>query len=151
MQLREMIESGAIKAGNQTNLAKVIGVHAEVIYAAKAGRRGLPASACFKLAAILGIEEKKVIAASELATEKDEEKRAFFAPFVLNGIAPLASALAVLSLLIAPNESYANDRSFMSSNIMQPMDSKTYENQNNVIGIMRSRHDSTTGGLSVPD
>lgn len=82
MQLREMIEKAAELSNGQSNLAKVIGVHPEALTAAKAGKRGLPAHACGKLAEILGIERWTVLSASELVTEKNEEKRAYFAPFV---------------------------------------------------------------------
>lgn len=138
MQLRQMIEAGSIKAGNQELLAKAIGTSGKHITEAKAGRRGLPAFACFKLAELIEVDVQKVIAASELVTEKNEDKRAFFAPFVLNGIAPLASALAVLSLSLAPNETYANDTTFVTKAVSQHEDSTTCDNQKTVIWIMRS-------------
>lgn len=84
MELREMIEAATKLVENQKLIAKVIGVAPNSLTDAKAGRRGLPASACIKLAKILEIDPIAVIAASELVTEKNAEKRALFAPFVLN-------------------------------------------------------------------
>jgi len=84
MNLRDMIEEATKRHEDQKAMAKVIGVHPDVLTSAKAGRRGLPVAACYKLAAILGIDEKIVVAASELVTEKNPEKRAVFAPFVLD-------------------------------------------------------------------
>jgi hypothetical protein len=133
-----MIESAAVKAGSQTNLAKVIAMNPNDLSSVKAGKRGLTMFACFKLAELTGIDVKKVIAASELITEKNEDKRAFFAPFVLNGIAPLASALVALSLTLAPEKSYASDSLYVTNAISQPAQSTGYDTSKNVIWIMRS-------------
>ena len=94
MELRDMIENAAKIAGNQTAIAKVIGVHPNDLSAAKAGKRGLPEVACGKLAEILGIDRWTVIAASALVTEKNPEKRAYLAPFVLE-IAAFATGTIV--------------------------------------------------------
>lgn len=116
MNLSEMIELAARKCGSQKELAKVIGERPDVLTAAKAGRRGLPAIACGKLAEILGIDRWTVIAASELVTEKNEEKRAYFSPFVLNSLASLATAVGAASLALSPNDSHAaNDTCKVSS------------------------------------
>lgn len=116
MQLREMIILAAQKVGNQEELAKVIGTSGKHLTEAKAGRRGLPAMACGKLAEILGIDRWTVIAASELVTEKNEEKRAYFSPFVLNSLASLATAVGAASLALSPNDSHAsNDTCKVSS------------------------------------
>lgn len=116
MQLRDMIDAAGKKIGNQTDLAKVLGVPRNNLYDAKAGRRGLPAMACGKLAEILGIDRWTVIAASELVTEKNEEKRAYFSPFVLNSLASLATAVGAASLALSPNDSHAaNDTCKVSS------------------------------------
>lgn len=114
MELREMIEAAAKLAGDQKQLAKVIGLHPGVLTEAKAGRRGLPEVACGKLAEILGIDRWTVIAASALVTEKNPEKRAYLAPFVRE--LPRKAAAWVIGIVsaatigtIAPTDSYAND------------------------------------------
>lgn len=83
MELKDLIEQGNSKAGNQTALANLLGIPRDVLTHAKAGRRSLPVSACFKLAEILDIDERSVVATSELVTEKNPERRAVFAPFVM--------------------------------------------------------------------
>ncbi len=82
MELKFLIESANQAAGTQSALAKRLGVSSMQLTHAKAGRSGLPVSACFRLAEILEIDAKPVIAASELVTEKNPERRAVFAPFV---------------------------------------------------------------------
>lgn len=119
MELREMIESAAKVAGSQANLAKTIGVRPDQLTHAKAGRAGLPASACYQLAAILDLDPAVVVAASELVTEKNPAKRAVFAPFV-HGI-PRTAAAWILGLAtaatggIAPTDAKANDTITVSS------------------------------------
>lgn len=82
MRLREMIEKAIHASNNQSDIAKVIGVSAKALTEAKAERRGLPAYACVKLAQLIGEDECRVIAASELVTEKNPERRAIWLPFV---------------------------------------------------------------------
>ena len=120
MELREMIENAAKIAGDQTSLAKVIGVERNNLTGAKAGRRGLPVSACIELAKILDVAPITVIAASELITEKNPKKRALLAPFVLE--LPRKAAAWVLGLasvaaigVTAPNDVYASDTFNVSS------------------------------------
>lgn len=121
MQLREMIEVAAKKCGNQNDLAKVIDISAKALTEAKAGRRGLPAIACGKLAEILEIDRWTVIAASELVTERNEDKRAYFSPFVLNGVSSLATVLTAVMLTTAPGEASASNDTFnVSRPALQP-------------------------------
>lgn len=82
MELRQMIEIGNKKVGSQADLAKVIGVAANTLTDAKAGRRGLPAEACGRLADIIEADRWAVLAASNLVTERNEEKRAYWRSFV---------------------------------------------------------------------
>lgn len=114
MELREMIEAAAKITGDQTSLAKVIGVDRNNLTGAKAGRRGLPEVACGKLAEILKIDRWTVIAASALVTEKNPEKRAYLVPFVLGLPRKVAAWLiAIVSgatiATLAPTEAHAND------------------------------------------
>ena len=114
MELREMIETAAKIAGDQNSLAKVIGVDRNNLTAAKAGRRGLPEVACGKLAEILEVDRWTVIAASALITERDPEKRAYLAPFVLELPRKAAAWLIAIASgatigTVAPNDAHASD------------------------------------------
>jgi len=107
MNLREIIEAGTNKAGEQKALASILHIHPAVITQAKAGKRGLPVSACIMLANYLGIESTPVIAASELVTEKDEERRKAFYPFVMGRRMSLIALLALTGITATPTESQA--------------------------------------------
>jgi plasmid maintenance system antidote protein VapI len=126
MHLNELINLASQKAGSQTNLAKVIGVHPNVVSEAKANKRGLPAEACGKLADLIGVDRWTVLAASNLITEKNEEKRAYWAPFVLNGISAFATAAAALLLTSASTKTYANDTLKMSDSACNTVKSMRY-------------------------
>lgn len=120
MELREMIESAAKISGSQTALAKDIGVRPDQLTHAKAGRAGLPEVACGKLAEILGVDRWTVIAASALVTERNPEKRAYLAPFVLalpRKAAAWLIAIATSAMIGtgAPTDVYANDTIKVSS------------------------------------
>lgn len=84
MELNELIELGVRQKGSLIELANHLGVIRESLSAAKAHKRGLPADACMKLSKLIGVPFETVIGASELATERKEEKRAFWLPFVTN-------------------------------------------------------------------
>jgi len=141
MELREMIESAAKIEGSQANLAKTIGVRPDQLTHAKAARAGLPASACYKLAALLGLDPAVVVAASELVTEKNPEKRAVFAPFVRElprkAAAWAVAAIAATTASIAPSESYANDTFKVSDVEKASSDSTTYGRVADKLPIMR--------------
>lgn len=114
MELRQMIEAAAKVSGDQKKLAKAIGLSPNNITEAKAGRRGLPASACYQLAAILDLDPAVVVAASELVTEKNPQKRAVFAPFVLElprkaAAWVMTAATAAMIGTTAQSDAYAND------------------------------------------
>lgn len=82
MELRAYISKGEDIKKSGKALADFLGVTAPDLSSAKAGRRGLPAYACVKLAQLIGEDERCVIAASELVTEKNPERRAVWLPFV---------------------------------------------------------------------
>lgn len=107
MDLRELIEAGSRKAGEQKALAALLKIGTTDIANAKAGRRGLPAPACFMLADYLGIDPATVIAASELVTEKNEERRKIFYPFVMGRAALFCAATVLLGTTALPPESRA--------------------------------------------
>lgn len=119
MELREMIETAAKITGDQAHLSKVVGQHSNALTNAKAGRRGLPVSACIKLAEILDIDPMKVIAASELATEKNETKRAVFYPFVSAGRAILIALSVTAGFGATANRADAASNRFDIFNMSQ--------------------------------
>ncbi|MDO8933117.1 MAG: hypothetical protein Q7U97_12040 [Rhodocyclaceae bacterium] len=82
MELRDMIDIGINKVGSRNALADRIGVAGQQITDAKSGRVKLPDIACGKLGEILGIDRWTVVAASNLVTEKNPEKRAYLAQFL---------------------------------------------------------------------
>lgn len=107
MDLRNLIEAGSKKAGEQKALASFIDIPEKNLSDAKAGRRGLPDYACIRLANYLGIDPIKVIAASALVTEKNEERRKVFYPFVMGRAAMIAAMTALLGTTALPPESQA--------------------------------------------
>ena len=78
MTLSEYIDAGAKKAGSVAELGRLLGLTREATTAAKSERRQLPIDACIKLADYIDADRIAVISANELATEKKEEKRAFW-------------------------------------------------------------------------
>ena len=82
MDLRAYIEKAAEKTEGQKALADLLGLTQQALTDAKSSRRGLPAYACVKLAQLIGEDERRVLAASELVTEKNPERRAVWLPFV---------------------------------------------------------------------
>ncbi|GAB1393788.1 hypothetical protein MASR1M60_19520 [Rhodocyclaceae bacterium] len=82
MELRDYIECGSTKCGSMKAMAEKLGMELDHVSKAKAHRRGLPAWACVRLAQLIGEDERRVIAASELVTEKNPERRAVWLPFV---------------------------------------------------------------------
>lgn len=143
MELREMIEAAAKLTEDQKHLAKVIGVAPNSLTDAKAGRRGLPVEACGKLGDILGIDKWTVVAASALVTEKNPEKRAYFAPFVLESARKAATWLiatvsAATIATLAPTESYANDTLNVSTPAEMPAPQGFTAGHYDTVPIMRS-------------
>ena len=78
MNLKIIIEQAEKKAGSQKALAQQIGLSESHIRSAKSGARGLPNYACSVIAEILNIDEAKVIAASEIVTEKNPNRIAYW-------------------------------------------------------------------------
>lgn len=100
-----MITAAEEKAGGRKQLATILDQNPEALTSAKAHRRGLPAYACISLAKLINVNPLEVIAASELVTEKKEERRAVFLPFVQHlslakhlAMATMATGLTVLEI-----------------------------------------------------
>lgn len=78
MEMKKYIELGEKKAGTQLKLAEYLGQYDSGLRAVKAGKKGLPDAICIKLADFIEVDRLEVIAASNLVTEKDEERRKLF-------------------------------------------------------------------------
>lgn len=103
MELKELIERAEKAAGSQKELALQIGINPSNLRNAKAGQQGIPTYACVLIAELIGIEEMTVIAASELVTEKKEERRKVWLPFV-GRAAGLIFGVVILNMTPAPAE-----------------------------------------------
>jgi hypothetical protein len=82
--MKDYIETGARKAGSLTALGITLGLSQPRMSHVKAGKEKLPAQALVQLAEYIGTDLKTVMAANELATEKDEEKRTFWSRLLIN-------------------------------------------------------------------
>lgn len=106
MELRDYIEEGIAKFGTATELAKELGMNANQVRDAKAHRCGLPNYACIRLAGLIDVEPIAIIAASELATEKREDRKEIFRPFAQMGrlahpmIVGIVSSATVLGMAL---------------------------------------------------
>lgn len=78
MEMNKFIEKAEKKAGKQIELARILGISDAYIRMVKTGRRGFSDDICIKLADYIEEDRLEVIAASNLVTEKDEEKRKVF-------------------------------------------------------------------------
>lgn len=101
MELKELIERAEKTAGSQKELGLRIGQSPSAIRSAKAGIIGLPDYACVMLAELIGEEPIAVIAASNLVTEKKEERREIWRPFVARA-ASLILGSVILNMTPAP-------------------------------------------------
>ena len=108
MELKEFIEIGAKKAHGLTELGKMLDITQPHMSNAKAHRRPLPLDAAVRLADYIGADLRAVIAANELVTEKKEEKRAFWSPFVQSAkAASYAAALMIVTNFVTPSPANA--------------------------------------------
>lgn len=82
MEQRDYIEQGIAKKGSLAALGRFLDQGESPMRSARNHKCGLPVYACIKLAELIGATPLEVIAASELVTEKREERRAVFLPFV---------------------------------------------------------------------
>lgn len=104
MELRDYIEAGIKKLGSAVALAKLVELVPSNLSNAKAGQRGLPVYACIRLARLIEVEPMEVIAASELVTEKKEDRKAVFLPFVqVKRFAHLSIAVCAIAGAVMEN------------------------------------------------
>lgn len=98
-----MIEKAEKIAGSQKALALRIGQDAGNIRGAKAGIKGLPTYACIMIADMIGMDRIEVIKASELTTEKKEERRNFWQSITAKA-ASITMAAVILNMTPTPSE-----------------------------------------------
>jgi hypothetical protein len=111
MDMKKYIEEAEKKAGTQKNLAKILGITTRYINMAKNKERCLSVDTCIVLADYIKKDRLEVIAASNLATEKDEEKRKIFES-CFRRVASVAAMAFVISILTLPIASTANAENF---------------------------------------
>jgi hypothetical protein len=101
MEIKEIIELAEKAAGSQKALALRIGQSAGKLREIKSGRCGLPVYACVMVADLINMDRISVIAASELVTEKKEERRRIWHPFVGHA-ASVILGIVILNMTTAP-------------------------------------------------
>lgn len=104
MKIKTYIEMGEQKAGKQTELGKILGIKENYLRNAKSGRAGLPDAICIKLADYIEVNPLQVIAASNLVTEKDEERRKIFESCFTRAASVIFALAAVNSFILFPSE-----------------------------------------------
>jgi predicted patatin/cPLA2 family phospholipase len=113
MNLRDYIEMGEMEAGSQVKLAEFLMMNPANIRNAKRGTQGIPDAMCIKLAKLIGVTEIEVIAASNLVTEKNPERRKIF-----EGCLATLSSIA-FAMLLAVNSSTSEAQSMLQNNAIQ--------------------------------
>ena len=94
--MKKYIEEGAKKAGNNKALSRILNQSESILSDVKAGKKGLNDAACIRLADLIGVNPLYVIAASNLVTEKDEEKIKIFKS-CFNRAASIAAAALIFT------------------------------------------------------
>jgi len=107
MNFREMLELGALRAGDQKHLAALLELHPNNITNAKRAERGLPDEACAKLAQLIGLPWAQVQAARNEWLAKTDAERRFWHPFVMGRAAMIFASTALIGLTALPTESHA--------------------------------------------
>lgn len=105
MQLSEIITKAIPRFPSEAALARHLGVAPTLLNDAKKGKRPLPLAACGRLAEIVGMDRYDVAAASDLLTEKNEQRRAYLLPFVRHAAGIMG--LAVMAGTALPHDANA--------------------------------------------
>lgn len=116
MELKELIERAEKATGSQKALALMVGQDAGNLRGAKAGLKGLPDHVCVRLAEIIGVEPMTVIAASKLVTEKKEEVRKVWHPFV-NRAASVIFGIVILNMTPSPAKAAQTQAQVLDNNV----------------------------------
>lgn len=100
MELRDYIDMGAKKAGSLTALAKMLEMSQPTISGVRAHKRPLPDMQLIQLAEYLGVNERELIAANNIAMGKHVE---FWRPFVMRTAHTVRHAAVMAGLAIVTN------------------------------------------------
>lgn len=135
MELRDYIEMGEKAVGSGKELALTLGVRPQNLSNAKAGERGLPTPACWKLADLIGVPKTTVQAASELVTEKDEKVREYLLPFAQN----LSKAAEIFMTLYGLVMFSTAPKDANAAPVLEPVTMKVTESSRNALPFSKTR------------
>lgn len=107
MKMNEYLEKAQEKAGSQIKLAKYLGISDRYIRLVRDGERSLADDVCIKLADYINEDRLEVIAASNLVTEKNEEKRKIFES-CFKKVAGFTTIAVVTSIMTLTPQSVVN-------------------------------------------
>lgn len=124
MELKTLIERAEKAAGSQKALGLMVGQAPSNLRSAKAGLQGLPDHVCVRLAELIGEEPMTVIAASKLMTEKKEEVRKIWRPFVARAASVI---LGTVILNVTPTPANAHHCSQVIDNTVYYVKSQTLD------------------------
>lgn len=110
MKLRDYIEMGEMEAGSQVKLAEYLKMNPANIRNAKRGAQGIPDAMCIALAKLVKVTEIEIIAASNLVTEKNPERRKIF-----EGCLATITSIA-FSILLSVNSNTSEAKSMLHNN-----------------------------------
>lgn len=119
MKIANYIDSGAKKLGGNKQLEEYLGLARGYTSDAKAGKRGLPVAACAMLADLIGADFREVVAASELATEKKEQRRVYWENFLERRAA--VALLIIMGVVATPSPADAAPLTQSNSNSLYIM------------------------------
>ncbi len=113
MDMKNYIEEAEKKAGTQRKLAEILGITTRYINMAKNKERCLSVDTCIVLADYIKRDRLEVIAASNLATEKNEKKRKILES-CFSTAASVTAAAIIISILTLPLQKPVNARNLSS-------------------------------------
>lgn len=118
MEMKKYIEEAEKKAGTKKKLAEILGITTRYINMAKNKERCLSVDTCIVLADYIEADRLEIIAASNLATEKDEKKRKILES-CFSSAATVAAAALILgaSTIVSPSPANASQASNNTSDI----------------------------------
>jgi len=110
MELKDYINMGEVEAGTQVKLATILDIKDANIRRSKRGITPLPDPVCIVLANLIKVDPLKVIAASNLVTEKNPKRRK-----ILEGCLATMTSIA-FAVLLSVNSITSEAESMLHSN-----------------------------------
>ena len=110
MELKDYINMGEVEAGTQVKLATILDIKDANIRRSKRGITPLPDPVCIVLANLIKVDPLKVIAASNLVTEKNPKRRK-----ILEGCLATMTSIA-FAVLLSVNSTTSEAESMLHSN-----------------------------------